>query len=415
MSTTGYCRSCGAPLKDSFIDLGEQPLANDFRQESDHEALERHPLHAWICATCMLVQIWPTVPPERLFTEYSYLSSTSSTWLEHAREFARGAIERLSLNSQSRVVEIASNDGYLLRNFVEAGIPCLGIEPAENVAEIARRDGVDTLCEFFGATVAAELVHQGSPADLVVANNVLAHVPNLPDFVTGLATLVTVGGLVSIEFPGISTLLSGSQFDTIYHEHCFYLSLTSCQSVLARGGLRVVDVESLPTHGGSLRVWAARLDSSQVASESVDQALQREADAGLDRMATYHEAARRMRARANEIEAFVRSHVEAGAIVAGYGAAAKTTVVANFCNLGAREIRYVVDRNPLKHGCRIPGTSIPVLGVEHLRDEPPDVLVIFPWNLAREIIDEVAADLPTTCRIVSTMPVVEDLAQGTRS
>jgi len=363
----------------------------------------------------MLVQIWPIVPPERMFTAYTYLSSTSSTWLEHAREFALDAIRRLKLNSQSRVVEIASNDGYLLRYFVEAGIPSLGIEPAENIAEIARRGGVDTRCDFFGAALAAELVDQGSPADLIVANNVLAHVPDLADFVTGLSTLVAVGGLVSIEFPGISTLLSGSQFDTIYHEHCSYLSLTSCQSVLARGGLRVVDVESLPTHGGSLRVWAARRDSSHVASKSVDQALQREADAGLDRMATYHEAASRMRARANEIEAFVRRHADAGAMVAGYGAAAKTTVVANVCNLSATDIRYVVDRNPLKQGSRIPGTSIPVLGVEHLRDEPPDVLVIFPWNLAREIINEVAADLPTTCRIVSTMPAVADLAQGTRS
>jgi len=350
-----------------------------------------------------------------MFTEYTYLSSTSSTWLEHARKFAQGAIQRLTLNPQSRVVEIASNDGYLLRHFVEAGIPCLGIEPAENIAKIARRGGVETKSDYFGAALASELADKGLRADLVVANNVLAHVPDLADFVTGMWTLVAEEGLVSIEFPGISTLLSGRQFDTIYHEHCSYLSLTSCQSVLARGGLRVVDVEHLPTHGGSLRVWAARRDSSHMTSRSVDQALRREVDDGLDRMATYHESAARMRARANEIESFVRRQANSGATVAGYGAAAKTTVVMNVCHLSVTDVRYVVDCNPMKQGCRIPGTSIPVFGVEHLRHDPPDVLVIFPWNLAGEIIDQVAADLPTTCRIVSTMPGVAELARGARS
>lgn len=386
------CRACGGTQGETVIDLGHQPLANALvSKDALHRVDPRYPLHARVCATCLLVQVEEVVPAEQIFSEYVYFSSYSTSWVEHARRFAHEAIERLALDSESVVVEIASNDGYLLRHFIEQGIPARGVDPAANVVAVAQRNGVPTECAFFGRNTARRLVTEGHAADLIVANNVLAHVPDLLDFVDGLKQLLKPGGVLAVEFQHLLPLIEQCAFDTIYHEHYSYFSLFVVRDVLARAGLRVIDVEQITTHGGSLRVWAAHDDDQhRPAQDSVDTVLALEAEAGLPSLGAYAG----FDARAQQIRATLRSFLndakEARQSVVAYGAAAKGNTLLNYCGIDSALIRFVVDRNPHKQHLSLPGSRLEIRPVEALIDARPDYVLILPWNLQ----DEITRSLP---------------------
>jgi SAM-dependent methyltransferase len=405
------CRSCGAALRDTFLDLGLQPLANSFltRDELARGAERRYPLHARVCAKCLLVQVDDAVPPAEIFSDYAYFSSYSETWLDHAASFAGLARRRLELGPESLVLEIASNDGYLLRNFVADGVPVLGVEPAANVAEVAVEAGVPTEVAFFGCELAEELVGRGVAADLVVANNVLAHVPDLDDFVSGLARVLKPEGVVSIEVPHLLRMVEGTEFDTIYHEHFSYFSLLSARDALSRRGLRVFDVEELPTHGGSLRLWASREDAPTCWSETaaVGRVLDDERAAGLDSLDGYGSFAPRVERLLNDLRAFLRDAKASGSRVVAYGAAAKGNTLLNAAEITTGEVRYVVDRNPHKQGRFLPGSHLPIFEPDHVRRDRPDYLLLLPWNLRDEIVEQMADVREWGCRFVVPVPGLE--------
>jgi SAM-dependent methyltransferase len=384
------CRLCSAPLERTFVDLGMSPLANSYIAPEDAERSERfYPLHVRICEACLLVQLPAMETPEAIFSEYAYFSSVSTSWLDHARRYADDAIARWKLGESSRVVEIASNDGYLLRNFVEAGIPALGVEPAANVAAAAVATGVPTVVDFFGAESAARIATAGR-ADLVVANNVLAHVPDINDFLAGFAVLLAPSGVATFEFPHLLNLIEQTQFDTIYHEHYSYLSLGACERALARHGLAVFDVEELPTHGGSLRVYAAHADQGRRATDRAEHVRTREREAGMDVIEGYEGFARRV---ADCRDAFLGTLIDArrdGLSVAAYGAPAKGNTLLNYCGVRPDLIAFTVDRSPHKQGFLLPGTRIPILAPDVVATERPDLLVVLPWNLRDEIIEQMA-------------------------
>lgn len=388
--TTPACRFCGAPLTQTLVDLGETPLANAYLTAVALAAPEpRFPLHARVCGRCRLVQVDAVTTPEALFGHYAYFSSYAASWVEHARRFTEMAARRFALGPASRVVEVASNDGYLLRHFVAAGVPVLGVEPAANVAETARTAGVPTETRFFGLTAARDLAARGFSADLLVGNNVLAHVPDLNDFVAGLAFLLKADGVLSMEFPHLLRLMAECQFDTIYHEHFCYFSLLAVERVFAAHGLRVFDVEELPTHGGSLRVMACRAASAAHATgPGVAKLRADEAAAGLDDDAAYAGFAPRVEAVRDALTSFLAAARAAGCSVAAYGAAAKGNTLLNYCRLGAADIAYAVDRNPHKQGHYLPGSHLPILAPEALRETRPDYVLILPWNLREEIVAE---------------------------
>jgi SAM-dependent methyltransferase len=406
------CRGCGAPVTRSVLDLGATPLANAYL---DAAALARpekkYPLHVFICEKCLLVQLEALVSPAELFGDYAYFSSYSSTWLEHARRFADAAVARFGLSASSRVVEIASNDGYLLKNFVARGIPVLGIEPAANVAAVARQSGVPTEARFFGLDCAHDLARRGQSADLIVANNVIAHVPDLRDFLAGVATLLEAGGVFSAEFPHLLRLVQETQFDTIYHEHFSYLSLHALEVVFASAGLRTFDVETLPTHGGSLRVYACRRDGAPHA-ETPNVAAVRAAEraGGLARFETYEAFAARAAACRAALVDFIARTRAAGHVVAAYGAAAKGNTLINSCGLTRADIACVADRSPHKQGRFLPGSQIPVVAPERIAEIKPDYLLILPWNLREEIMRDMAQVREWGCRFVVAVPRVTILA-----
>ena len=383
------CRACGAAELVPIMSLGALPLANALVEPDgapDHD--RRFPLDLVLCPSCALVQITETVPPERLFAHYLYFSSCSTTMLRHAEALADALVAQRGLNGSSRVVELASNDGYLLQYFRGAGIDVLGIDPAVNVAEAARRRGIPTLTEFFDAALAERLVAERGQADLVLGLNVLAHVADPTDFVDGIRTLLAPEGLVVIEAPDVRELVARRAFDTIYHEHLAYFSVTSLRGLLRRHGLEVVRVERVPVHGGSLRVAAAVAGRRARADGTVDAALAEEARWGIDRPEAYRPLV--------EGAATVRDHLRNliddlrrdGASVAGYGAAAKGTMLLNFCGLGTDRVGFVVDRNAAKHGRYIPGTRQPVMPVDALADARPDYLLVLAWNLLQEVVDQ---------------------------
>jgi SAM-dependent methyltransferase len=404
------CRSCGSELRHTFLDLGLQPLANSYltRDEVERGDERRYPLHARVCSGCLLVQVEEVVPPEQIFSDYAYFSSYSDSWLAHAARFAEFARDRLQLGPASRVVEVASNDGYLLKRFVAAGIPVLGIEPAANVAEVAVEAGVPTKVAFFGDRLAGDLVDRGFSADLVVANNVLAHVPKLGDFARGLARIVKPEGVVSIEVPHVLRMIEGTEFDTVYHEHFSYFSLLAARSALARAHLRVFDVEELPTHGGSLRLWLSR-DTAAThwpESPSVEGVLAKERTAGLDTVEGYGGFAPRVRTLLDELRRFLADTRSQHARIAAYGAAAKGNTLLNAAEVTREEIAYVVDRNPSKQGRFLPGSHLPILEPEHVWRDRPDFLLILPWNLADEITAQMGAVREWGCRFVVLVPQV---------
>jgi SAM-dependent methyltransferase len=386
--TAAKCRFCAAPLEHVFADLGMSPLANAYLTAEQANAMEPfYPLRALVCERCLLVQLEEYEAPSAIFGDYAYFSSYSSSWLAHAERYAGQAVERFGLDEDSHVVELASNDGYLLAFFQARGIPVLGIEPAANVAEVAARKGIPTLVEFFGVHTARAL----DQADLVVANNVLAHVPDLNDFVAGCEILLKPGGAITMEFPHLARLVALNQWDTIYHEHFSYFSLATASRVFATHGLRIFDVEELSTHGGSLRVFACHDDdAAQPASARVGEVLDAERAAGLDDLGTYLAYGERVIADKRAIVSLLLGLKDEGLRIAGYGAAAKGNTLLNFCGLGSDVLDYTCDLNPHKHGRLLPGTHIPIRDPACLRSDRPDVVLILPWNLKDEIMEQLA-------------------------
>jgi len=383
----GNCRHCNAPLQHSFCDLGLSPLANDYATpEQLHRGEMFYPLHALLCEKCWLVQLLEFETPDNIFGDYAYFSSYSESWLEHARKYCEYVGERFGLGSESSVVEIASNDGYLLRNFKARGIPVLGIEPAANVAKVAEENGIPSLVRFFGTETATALASEGRKADLLIGNNVLAHVPALNDFVEGLKILLKPDGVITMEFPHLLQLMRQNQFDTIYHEHFSYFSFITVSTVFASRGLRMFDVEQLSTHGGSLRIFATHAENStHQTGPAVAALLAEERAARLDEVATYRDyAARTYRTKRHLLDFLIKA-AEQGKQVAAYGAPAKGNTLLNFCGIGTDLVAYTVDRSVHKQNRFLPGSRLPIYAPEKIAETKPDYLLILPWNLEAEI------------------------------
>lgn len=382
------CRHCKQPLQHVFLDLGFAPPSNAYLSAEDLKKPElTYPLKLFVCDNCWLVQTEDYARPEELFApDYAYFSSVSSGWLAHAKKYTEMIMQRLGLNRDNFVIEIAANDGYLLRNFVTAGIPCLGIEPAASTAAAARTQGIPIVEDFFGMRLAGTLVGQGKQADLIVANNVLAHVPDINDFVAGFAVLLRPQGVATFEFPHLYRLVAENQFDTVYHEHFSYLSLTAVDRIFAENGLTVFDVEEHPTHGGSLRVFAQRANTGQYPrSPGTDDLLQVEARAGMTNVAYYAGFQEKADKVKDDFLTFLLDAKCRGKAVAGYGAAAKGNTLMNYAGVRPDLIPFVVDRNPAKQGKYLPGSRIPIVNESRLKDSRPDYVVILPWNLKDEV------------------------------
>ncbi|HEY2718761.1 MAG TPA: class I SAM-dependent methyltransferase [Solirubrobacteraceae bacterium] len=386
MSTT-TCRFCGAPLQDVFADLGMSPLANAYLSPERINAMEPfYPLRALVCGRCFLVQLEEFETPEQIFSDYAYFSSYSSSWLEHSRRYAEQMIERLGLDEHSQVVELASNDGYLLQFFRERQISVLGIEPAANVAEVAKEKGIPTVVEFFGEDVARSLAGE-SAADLLLGNNVLAHVPDLNDFVAGMKVLLKPGGVITMEFPHLMRLIEENQWDTIYHEHFSYFSFLTVSAVFEAHGIKLFDVEELPTHGGSLRIYGAHADDeAKSETDAARELRERERTAGYASLETYLGYGLRVEADKRQILRFLIELKEQGKRVVAYGAPAKGNTLLNFCGVRGDMIEYTCDLNPHKQGHYLPGSHIPIRSPEVLREHKPDVVLILPWNIKDEIV-----------------------------
>jgi len=390
LNSPPLCRFCQTPLHATLVDLGSTPLANSYLSPEELGAPEpTFPLHARLCSACRLVQVDDVAAPEKIFGHYAYFSSYSTSWVEHARHFAVMAKDRWGLGSKSLVIEVASNDGYLLKHFVNMDVPVLGIEPAVNVTEAARAAGVATDVSFFGRATAERLRNEGYEADLIVGNNVFAHVPDINDFVAGFAVLLKSDGVVSLEFPHLLKLIEQTQFDTIYHEHFSYLSLYTTEKILAAHGLRVFDVTELPTHGGSLRVMATRMSSKMhPESEGLNKVRRDEAAKGVKGDALYSGFEAKVRELRAAFVNFLRSAKTDGKAVAAYGAAAKGNTLLNYSNVGTDLIDYVVDLNPHKQGCFLPGSHLPIYPPSRLSETKPDYVLILPWNLQDEIMTQ---------------------------
>jgi SAM-dependent methyltransferase len=404
------CRACGGTLSVTMADLGLQPPSNAFLPTAAAAVGEKmYPLRAKVCDTCRLVQLDFDVDPRELFANnYVYFSSYSDDWLVHAQEYCRMAQRRFALGPESLVLELASNDGYLLKNFLEMGIPVLGIDPSETVARAALELGVPTLVEFFGEAQARELAAQGRCADLVIGNNVLAHVPAINDFVAGIAVILRPDGSVTIEFPHLLTLIEHVAFDTIYHEHYSYISLYAIERVFGRYGLRIYDVDELPTHGGSLRIYASHVSLAGILdSAALRRVRAKEAAAGLADSHTYWQFAERVEACRTSVREFLRDARAAGKIVAGYGAAAKGNTLLNFCGLTAADVAFVADRSPHKQDKFLPGSVIPVVSPEELMRRRPDYVLILPWNLQAEIMRHLDGIRAWGGKFVTPVPAIK--------
>jgi SAM-dependent methyltransferase len=383
------CRLCGAPLRDVFADLGSSPLANSYLSSELLGTMEPfYPLRALVCRRCFLVQLEEFETPAEIFSDYAYFSSYSTSWLDHARDYSAQMVELLRLGEHSQVVEIASNDGYLLQYFHARGVPVLGVEPAANVAKVALEKGIPTVVEFFGRATARSLAAR-SRADLLVGNNVLAHVPDLDDFVGGMKILLAPGGTITMEFPHLMRLIEDDQWDTIYHEHFSYFSFLTASRVFAAHGLRLFDVEELPTHGGSLRVYGAHEDDpTKPDTPRARELREREREAGYERLETYTRYGARVEADKRRILEFLIGLKDEGRRVVGYGAPAKGNTLLNYCGVGRDFLDYTVDLSPHKQGRFMPGSHIPIRAPHAIREDRPDVVVILPWNLKDEIAEQ---------------------------
>jgi hypothetical protein len=405
------CRCCAAPLRRSFVDLGMHPLCESFLSADRVNAMEPfYPLHVQVCERCFLVQLQDYVGPEAIFTEYAYFSSYSDSWVAHACRYTEAMIERFGLNDTSWVVELASNDGYLLQHFVAAGVPCLGIEPAANVAAVASGKGIPTEVAFFGAATARELAARGRRADLLLGNNVLAQVPDLNDFVAGMALLLAPRGVITMEFPHLMRLIEGNQFDTIYHEHFSYFSFLTAERIFAAHGLVLFDVEELPTHGGSLRIFARHADdAARPISERVLEMRERETRQRLHEIEGYTSFAAQVEETKRALLDFLIGAKRAGKTVAGYGAPGKGNTLLNYCGIRTDFVDFLVDRNPYKHGRVTPGTHIPIHPPDRLREARPDYVLILPWNLTDEIVEQMSDVRDWGGRFVVPIPRVQVL------
>jgi SAM-dependent methyltransferase len=386
--TAGRCRFCGATLAHSVVDLGASPLCESYLTAAQLNRMEPfYPLHAWVCDQCFLVQLEEYVSGQEIFADYAYFSSFSDSWLDHARRYVEQMIDELHLTAASKVIEVASNDGYLLQYFVERGIPALGIDPAANVAKAAEARGVRTLVKFFGRETARELAAAGERPDLILGNNVLAQVPDLNDFVAGLALLLGPRGTITIEFPYVHETLAGNQFDQFYHEHFSYFSLYTTERIFAAHRLMVYDVEQLPTHGGSLRIFARHAaDDSKPPTGRLIALRKAEALAGIATLAYYTSFDDRVRETKRALLEFLIGAKRAGKRVVGYGAPGKGNTLLNYCGIRTDFLDFTVDRNPHKQGKFTPGTRIPILPPEALGEARPDFVLILPWNLKSEIV-----------------------------
>ena len=405
------CRSCGAPLERVMVDLGSSPLANSYLAPADLARPELFlPLCVYVCEGCWLCQLPECATPQEIFTDYAYFSSFSTSWLEHARDYVDAMVRRFQLGPTSQVVEIASNDGYLLQYFVERGIPVLGVEPAANVAEAARKLGIPTEVRFFGRETARDLLARGFAADLLLGNNVLAHVPDLDDFVGGLSILLKDEGVLTMEFPHLMQMVDGNQFDTIYHEHFSYFSLVAVERVFAAHGLELFDVEELPTHGGSLRIFARHEAAPGKApgerSPKVARLLARERAAGVETLGYYAGYSETVRETKRALLDFLIREKRAGKRIVGYGAPAKGNTLLNYCGVRADFLDYTVDRSPHKQGLCLPGTRIPIRAPEAILETRPDYVLILPWNLRDEIAGQMAGIRDWGGRFLVAIPSV---------
>jgi len=384
------CRHCAAPLSQIFLDLGFAPPSNAYRLPADlHKPEKYYPLHIKVCDQCWLVQTEDYAQAEELFNpDYAYFSSTSSSWLKHASEYADSITKRLGLGAHSLVIEVASNDGYLLKNFLAAGIPCLGIEPTASTAAVSEKLGIPVMREFFGEGLGKRLANASKQADLIVGNNVFAHVPDINDFTRGLKAALKPGGTITLEFPHLLNLIEQTQFDTIYHEHFSYLSLYTVKRIFEAGGLRIWDVEQLPTHGGSLRVYGCHAEEARTPAAEVAQMLDEETRCGLQDLATYRHFQAKADQVKNELLSFLIDQKNAGKKVAAYGAAAKGNTLLNYAGVKPDLISFVCDAAAAKQGKFMPGSHIPIVSPEMLKAVKPDCILILPWNIAPEIVRE---------------------------
>jgi 2-polyprenyl-3-methyl-5-hydroxy-6-metoxy-1,4-benzoquinol methylase len=405
------CRLCGASLVDTFVDLGPSPLCESyFATEAQARQAPRYPLHARICRQCLLVQLEAVVPARAIFDEYAYFSSYSESWVEHARRYCGQMTTRFALGPSSRIVEIASNDGYLLQYFKAQGLNVLGVEPAANVARAALAKGIPTVVDYFGCSSARTIRHDHGLADLIVANNVLAHVPDLNDFVEGLSELLAPHGTATLEFPHLLRLIENSQFDTIYHEHFSYFTLLTAQRALARHGLEVFDVEELPTHGGSVRLFVRHASGhADVESSGLEAVRAAERFTGLDQLEGHRGFASKVEIIERDLNAFLRMAKHNGKHVVGYGAPGKGNTLLNCCGVTREWLEYTVDRNPYKQGKYTPGSGIPILDPNRIAETRPDFVLILPWNLKDEIRTQMAGIREWGGRFVVPIPAVEIL------
>lgn len=409
MDKTEHCRFCGAPLHVSLVDLGMSPLCESFLSLEQLNQMEPfYPLHVYVCENCYLAQLEEYVSPEHIFTEYAYFSSYAVTWLQHAEKYVNSMTERFKLNDKSFVVEVASNDGYLLQYFVKKNIPVLGIEPAKNVAKVAIEKGVPTLTEFFGVKLAEQLRAEGRQADLIAGNNVLAQVPDINDFVGGMKILLKPGGVITIEFPHLMRLMEENQFDTIYHEHFSYFSFITAEKIFAAHGLTLFDVEELPTHGGSLRIHGRHTENEALTvTVRAKEMHEREVKAGFTKMEHYAAFGEQVKETKRKLLEFLITAKREGKSIAGYGAPGKGNTLLNYCGIRTDFLDYTVDRNPYKHGRFLPGTHIPIYSPEKIQETKPDYVFILPWNFKDEIMSQMAGIREWGGRFVIPIPEVK--------
>jgi SAM-dependent methyltransferase len=383
------CRFCQCPLTKTFINLGEMPLSNSYLSDLNQKEIF-YPLRVQICEKCFLVQIPEMESPQSIFSNYAYFSSYSDSWLKHSENYVQMITQRFEINCESQVIEIASNDGYLLQYFKKMSIPVLGIEPAVNVAAVAREKGIETLSVFFGVEEAKKLIEKNITADLLIGNNVLAHVPDLNDFVAGLKIILATDGVLTMEFPHLLSLIQKNQFDTIYHEHFSYFSFLTAQRIFAKHRLTIFDVEELSVHGGSLRIYINHSEYTQTISSRVDHMIQKEKKFQLDKIETYQQSSSKIIKIKNDLLEFISQVKQSGKKIAAYGAPAKGNTLLNFCGIHSELLPFTVDKNPHKQNCFLPGSHIPIFHPDKIKEAQPDYLLLLPWNLKDEIMEQMS-------------------------